>query len=115
MGLFRRGPAGERCPVCKTPMEERWTRLYAMPSVLAGQYTERKSGDWYRRNLVPIDTPDRIPSGIYAARVTLCRCPACGREKAMIRPFLPVRGREVREFPVTLEFLELEAFLREDS
>lgn len=111
MGLFSKGPKGEKCRTCKAVMEKRWERLYAMPQVYVGHYTECTHGAWYRDNLIPLDDVSRLPSGIYAARVELWHCPVCAREKAIVRPFLPVRGYEKMELPVTLEFLELDAFL----
>ncbi len=113
MGLFSRGPKGERCRVCKELMEAREERLYAMPSVTVGHYVRREHGEWYRRGLVPISSKAQIPTGMYGARAKLYKCPRCGQEKAVITPFLPVRDAEKTELPVTLEYLELEAFLGE--
>ncbi len=111
MGLFSKGPKGEKCKVCKAILEKREERLYAMPGVYVGHYKEHPHGAWYRDNLVPIDSKAQIPTGIYAARVELFKCPRCGKEKAVVHPFLSVRDSEVTEFPVTLEYLELDAFL----
>lgn len=111
MGLFSKGSKGEKCKICKEVIEKREERLYAMPRVYVGHYTEHTHGAWYRENLVPIDSTSQLPAGVYAARVEFWRCPRCGKEKAVVRPFLPVRDSEMREFPVTLEYLELDAFL----
>lgn len=111
MGLFSKGPRGERCKICKSALEKRSETLYAMPRVYVGHYKEQTHGAWYRENLIPVESKAQIPTGVYAARVELWRCPQCGKEKAVIRPFLPVRGNEMAELPVTLEYLELSAFL----
>ncbi len=111
MGLFSKGPKGEKCGVCKGLMELREERLYAMPSVMVGHYSQHEHGKWYRDHLVPIESKSQIPTGIYGARVRLYRCPNCGQERAVVTPFLPVRDAEKPELPVTLEYLELDAFL----
>lgn len=111
MGLFAKGPKGEKCSVCKGIMEPGEERLYAIPSVMVGHYTRREHGKWYRDNLVPIDAKSQIPTGMYGARVRFFKCPGCGKERAVITPFLPVRDAEKTELPVALEYLELDAFL----
>ena len=112
MGLFSKGPKGEKCKVCKSLLEKREERLYAMPKITVSHYTPHDKGSWYRDNLVPVESKSQLPSGMYAARVELWRCPSCGKEKAIVRPFLPVRGSEMAEFPVTLECKVIEC--RED-
>lgn len=111
MGLFSKGPRGEKCRVCKGVMELREERLYAMPDATVGHYVEHTQGTWFREHLVPIESKSQIPTGMYGARVKLYRCPGCGKEKAVVHPFLPVREAEKTEFPVTLEYLELDRFL----
>lgn len=111
MGLFSKSPRSEKCKACKAAMEKRWEQLYAMPRVYVGHYVQRTGGNWYRENLVPLDDTSRLLAGIYAARVELWRCPGCGGERAVVRPFLPVRASEMKEFPVILEGSELNAFL----
>lgn len=111
MGLFSKGPHREKCRVCKAMMDKREERLYAMPRVMVGHYRQQTRGAWYRENLVPIASTSQLPAGIYCARLELWQCPSCHQEKAVIRPFLPVRDAEMRELPVTLEYLELDALL----
>ena len=112
MGLFKKGPKGEKCSVCKEIMELKSEQLYAMPNHHVGHYGVKEEGAYFKRNLVPIESKAQIPTGMYACRARLYHCPKCGHEMIRFHPFLPVRDQEMAEFPVTLEYAELDAFLK---
>lgn len=114
MGLverWRRRRRADWCRKCKCEMERVDGRLFAMPGVSVGHYTERREPEYYREHLCPVEEKAEIPPGMYACGAARYRCPRCGRQLTLMDPFLPVREAEKHESLVLFSEGELDEFL----
>lgn len=88
---------GDWCSDCKAQMEVARERLFALPTMRVGHYSDHENADYYVKNLVPIDDKKEVPLGMYACRLIEYRCIQCGKRLVKACPFLPVRDAERAE------------------
>ena len=98
------------CKKCSFPLEE-WKRQLFMLPIIAGHYVSHKEADYYRKNLVKVNSKKDIPVGYYACGIYVYHCSFCGNKRVKLSIFLPVRGEEKLEEVLYFEEGELDSFL----
>lgn len=99
-----------KCRTCKKRMEQMGLpRLFLLPVYSDGRYSA--SADYFRKNCVPIQREEEIPTARRACRIWRLRCPVCGTQRLFVQDFLRVRQDETLEGTYLYEYQELAGLL----
>ena len=99
------------CKECKSEMEVKNKRLYALP-MMVGHYVSHSEPEYYIKNVTPVNKKAEIPTGQYACGLIAYKCPECLHEAVKLSVFLPVRDVEKYEDAFLFENGEVDVLIK---
>ncbi len=101
------------CSNCQIQMTENYKQLFMLP-MSVGHYISHKNADYYKKNLVKVNSKKEIPISIYACGIKKYRCSKCGKSLVQLSIFLPVRDQEKYEETIYYKNGELDTFIEDN-
>ncbi len=98
------------CSKCQSKMEEKNRSLYMLP-MMVGHYTSHDDAEYYKKNLIQVNSKADIPIGNYACGLIAYECQECGHKAVKLSIFLPVRDEEKLEDAKYFENGEMDNFI----
>lgn len=98
------------CSKCYEPMDVYKKELYMLP-MMVGHYVSHTNPNYYKKNLIKVNSKKEIPVGTYACGIYVYKCPACSHKATKLSIFLPVRDVEKSEDAFLFENGEMDDFI----
>ena len=113
MGIFKKIKAlfhEDWCTKCQSKMDKISEQTFILPMTV-GHYVSHREAEYYKNNLIKVDSKKDIPAGVHASIIKKYRCPKCGHNIVLVSNFLPVRNEEKLEETILYEKGELDSFI----